>query len=226
MGEQIGKRHFLGAADVTFEKTGKIAGRAGICRANDFFDGRFDCGAVGVKAPALRILLIHPEQDVVEAGAIIRGVANQNVEREAQQLALVVIGDAEITAVVERIFIEPGVQAGLFRALPGSRGARFELRDLRAEVGEKLRVVPDARAHQRVSCVGAGDAFGEPKRGRPHLARIVHRLERLRANTLHVPEVEKFVRADVGQRGKRTDGDGRTVGVLHSPATVIRSDVQ
>ncbi len=218
-----------GISDVPATYSVKKIGDRGFCvgvRVPQHFVRRgTKAHAIRIEAALLRILLIEFSQKIVEAGAVVGGIAQDNIEHDSQQLALVVVRDAEIGLIVQGIFFKPGVEARFFRALPAVRGTRFKLGNLIAQIGKELRFAPQARTHERVGSIGIREAFGEPQRRRPHLMRVVDGFERLRADALDIPEVKKFVCGNIQNRVRRWNGDGRAIGVLHAAATEIPADV-
>src|SRR6266446_6693039 len=72
------------------------------------------------------------------------------------------------------MFFQPGIEAGLLRALPVVSRAAFQLGDLVAEVGVELLFAPDASAYKGVRTVGVRHPFGKPQSARILLLRIVY----------------------------------------------------
>ena len=192
-GQIFGAGELICAGNVPREKLLEVA-------PCDFFSRGADVGAISIKAAAPGEVLIERAQDVVEARAVVGGIANQDIEQHADELAFVVVGDAELRPAVERVFLEPRIEAGLLDAFPAARGPQFELGNLASQILIKLLSGPQAAAHQSVGAVGAGDSLGEPQGACPLLARVVHRLERGRPDALDVPQVKEFVGRDAGER--------------------------
>src|SRR5258708_25576067 len=80
---------------------------------------------------------------------------------------------------------------------------------------------PKPGTHLRVSPVSAGHAFGKAQRTSILLPRVVDGFERSGPNPLHVPEVEKFMRGNVGELRFGNYVDGGRVRVLHSAAGAL-----
>src|SRR5258708_623690 len=117
------------------------------------------------------------------------------------------------------VFCQPGIKAGLFRALPAVGRAGFQLGDLLAEVRVELLFAPDAAAHQSVRRVSVRYAFGKPQCARELLLCMVHRFERRRADALHIPEMKKFVCRDTRQIFIGRSTNRSRIRVLHATAT-------
>src|SRR5260370_21942364 len=91
------------------------------------------------------------------------------------------------------ISFQPGIEAGLLRALPAVGGAAFQLGNLLAEVRVESLFAPNSAAHQSVGTVRVRHALSKPQSARVLLFRIVHRVQRRGADTLHIPEVKELV---------------------------------
>ena len=136
-------------------------------------------------------------------------VADQDVEKEAKKLAFRVVGNAVVRPVVEGIFLKPGIEAGLFGALPMLGGPCLKLGDLVGEVLVKLLLRPEASPDKGIGAVRVRDPLGEPERASVLLFRVVHRFESRGADALDIPEMEEFVSSDAGEKIIRGNRDGR-----------------
>src|SRR5215472_8692445 len=199
----------LRTADIIVEEV--VQGAAG-----ELFRGEADVQAVTIEFAGFGEVLIHVAEHVVQAVLIVGAVADKDIEQDAEDLALSVIGDTALRLVVKGIFLEPGVETGLLGALPTLGRARLEFRDLRTEVLIKLLMIPDAGANQSVRTVRVRDALGKPKCACVHLVGVIHRLQRGGTNALDVPQMEKFVGRDVAEIFAGRYVDGRGIGVLHT----------
>src|SRR5262249_46399457 len=128
----------------------------------------------------------------------------------------------EVWPVVIRIFFEPGVEAGLFGALPAVRRARFQFGDLLREVGVEILPGPDSRTYQRVIPVCAGHPFRKPQCARVLLLCIVDGFERSGANAFHIPEMEKLMRRNSRKSLAGGNIDCGSVSMLHPAAGSLR----
>ena len=114
---RVGQR--IGAADVFGEKFLKRT-------AGNFLSGKSDVQTVAIEPAGPREILIHGTHDVIEAALVAGAIADHDIEQNTEDLAFCVVRDAALGLVVERIFVQPGVQAGLFSALPLLGWAGFE----------------------------------------------------------------------------------------------------
>src|SRR5712692_9062266 len=209
--QDLSTRKVVGAGNVA----GKELLKAAPCNP---LSGGANVGRIPVEAPLAGEAIVEVTQDIVEARTVVRRVADQDIKQHTEDLALVVIGDAEVRPAVERVFLEPGVEAGLLDTLPAARRPQLEVGYLPGEVVVELLAGPQARADKRVGGVAAGDTLGKPQRARPLLTGVVHRLERLRTNALDVPQVEELVRRHVFEIAYGVDEDCRGSGMLHPAA--------
>src|SRR5437879_9127228 len=85
-------------------------------------------------------------------------VANSEVEKVAEKVALIVIGDAALGTRVVRVFFKPGLASGLDHALRLSRRALLEIADFLRQVRVEVLARDQARPQQRQLAVSAGDA--------------------------------------------------------------------
>ena len=76
----------------------------------------------------------------------------------------------------------------------------FKLLNLPGQAVQKLILIEQSGAQQDVILNRVGHAFTEPQRIGVVLFRVIHRLERLRPDSLHIPEVKKLVRRHVSKR--------------------------
>src|SRR5215472_3456866 len=208
-GKELCIRQGLRTADIIVEEI--VQGAAG-----ELFRGEADVQAVTIEFAGSGEVLIHVAEHVVQAVLIVGAVADKDIEKDAEDLALGVIGDTALRLVVKGIFLEPGVETGLLGALPTLGRARLEFRDLRTQVLIKLLMIPDAGANQSVRTVRVRDALGKPKCACVHLVGVIHRLQRGGTNALDVPQMEKFVGRDVAEIFAGRYVDGRGIGVLHT----------
>src|SRR5262249_31927235 len=152
----------------------------------------------------------------------VASVAHGEVERDAEEFSLVVVGNAAFGTAVVLIAFEPGVETGFFCRLRQVCGTAFELGDLGAGTVEVSGLVGQSRAQLNDAFGGAGYAFAEPQSAREIFFGVVDWLQRLRANAFYVPEMKKLVRGDAGEfRGAGPDRvgtqiDGGGIGVLHA----------
>ena len=158
-------------------------------------DGLFKVGA-GEKPAAPRKVLIQAAHDVVQTAPVSSRVADSQVEKVAEKLAFIVIGDAALGTRVVRVFFKPGLPSGLDRALRLSRRPLLEIADFLGEVRVKVLTRDQARPQQRQLAVSARDTLGKPQLGGVVAVNVVHRLQSLRPDALHVPEMKEFVRGD------------------------------
>ena len=114
-------------------------------------------------------------------------------------MPLGVVRHALLRPVIQRIFLQPRIEAGLLRALPAVCGTSFELTYLLAQIHVELVFAPQLRTHHRIRRICAGHSFGEPQRSRVLLLRVVHRVQRRRPDALHVPQMKKFMSGNVRQ---------------------------
>src|SRR5262245_65701709 len=75
--------------------------------AGDRFRGQAYVQRVAIEPSFAREVLVHLAHHIVERLGVAGAVANQNVQQEAQDLSLGVIGDAEVRSVVVGVFLEP-----------------------------------------------------------------------------------------------------------------------
>src|SRR5439155_19649670 len=149
-------------------------------------DSLFQVGA-GEKPGAPRKVLIQAAHDVVETLPVAGRVADSEVEKVTEKLALIVIGDAALGPLVVRILFKPSFPAGLDRALRLARRPPLEIADFLRQVRVKVVTRDEARPQQRQLAVTAGDALGKPQLPCVIAVNVVHRLESLRPDALHVP---------------------------------------
>ncbi len=126
--QKIGIGDFVRSRNVTPEKIAQVRVGCGSLFANHFLHRGAQPFTVIVETAALCVFVIERAHHIVETRAIVGPVADQNIQHDADDLALVVIRDAFLGAVVERIFFVPRIEAGLLDALPAMRGARFAAR--------------------------------------------------------------------------------------------------
>src|SRR5262249_46021981 len=187
---------------------------------------RFRCQA-NIERVAIELIFhseiaVHFAHHVIQRFVIVGAISDQNVEQKAEHLAFCVARHAEVRRVVVGIFFEPGIDAGLFGALPAVCGSRFEFIDALGDVAVEIALRPDAGAHQRVVAVGTGYPFSEPECTRVLLAGVVNRLERSRADTFNVPEMKEFMCCNAGKGLTRRNIDRSAVGVVHAAASSLR----
>src|SRR5713226_425852 len=118
--QELSTRKLVGAGNVAGEEFLKAVP----CNP---LGGGANVGRILVEAPLAGEAIVEVTQDIVEARTVVRRVADQDIKEHAEDLALVVIGDAEVRPTVERVFLEPGVEAGLLDTLPEARRPRFEV---------------------------------------------------------------------------------------------------
>src|SRR5258706_13416861 len=127
-----------------------------------FFSLKTNVEGIAIELPFPGKVRIHGAQEIVKAPLIFGAIAQDEVEQKAKHLALRVIRNAALGLVVERVFFQPRVQAGLLGALPLFGGPGFEFRDLLAQVLQEFLFAPEAGAHKRIGAERVGDAFREP----------------------------------------------------------------
>src|SRR5262249_32603098 len=140
--------------------------------------------------------------------------------------ALVVVADAAFRRTIVRVAFEPGVEAGLLRRLPRAGRATLQLGDLAGDSPQVFGLIDNSGARQEHIAYRAGNAFAEPQGAGIHLVLIVDGLERLRTDTLDVPQVKELVGTDPRERQQAVtqavgiDVNGGTVGVLHATGAI------
>ena len=125
---------------------------------------------------------------------VLCGSAHREIEHHSKQFAFVVIRNAALRTPIIGIAFEPSVQTGFFGRLCPVCGTPLQFSDLAAEEFEITFLIEQTRAQLNHAFGGAGDALTEPQRPREIFLGVVHGFERARADPLHVPEMEKFVR--------------------------------
>jgi len=138
-----------------------------------FFSLKTNVEGIAIELPFPGKVRIHGAQEIVKAPLIFGAIAQDDVEQKAKHLALRVIRNAALGLVVERVFFQPGVQAGLLGALPLFGGPGLEFRDLLAQVLQEFLFAPDAGADERIRTERVGDAFREPERAGVHFTRVI-----------------------------------------------------
>src|SRR6516225_149197 len=211
VGEEFVVRQRRSSADVLRKE---VLERA----VDELFGGETNIEAVAVIPAGFRKILIHGAHEVVETALIVGAVAQENIEKDSEDLALRVVGDAALRLIVDSVFLKPSVEARLFGALPALGGTNLEFADLRAQIAVEILLVQETGAHQGVRAVSARDAFGEPKRTGVHFAGVVERLERSGPDPFDIPEVKKLVGGNIRKIVEGLDIDGRGIGVLHATA--------
>ena len=139
--------------------------------------------------------MIEISHHVVERLRIVGLPSNVEIEQQTEQLALVVVRDLRVHRILIRpILFDPGIETGVFRA--HLQTARRVLKSLDL-LSQRLQIIairnqPGAQRHQ--VAVVIGDAFGDPQIAGVVLFRVIEWPERVRANSLHVPEMKEFMR--------------------------------
>src|SRR5260221_12768531 len=183
---------------------------------------RFEIFAIAIRLSGLAELLVHRAHHVVETARIVRPLANPKIEQHANHRAFRVVRNAMIRLIVNRIFLEPRIEARLLRALPFVRGTRFQLRDFLPKIRVEMRLRPDPGSQQRVLLVGARRALVEPQGFRVLLLRVVHGFKRRGSNSLHIPQMKKLMRRNREQSFFRARRNRGPIRVLHaSPPDVV-----
>ena len=153
-------------------------------------------------------------------------MANAEVQQNTENFAFVVIADTALRRAVERIAFEPGIETRFFRRLPSVRRAALQLGNFGRDMLQIRCFIDESDSRQQDVGDRAGHSFTEPQCAGLLSALVVDRLQRLRPDTLDVPQVKELMRADVCNRQQiiaqalGADLDGGTVSVLH-PATTV-----
>jgi len=101
------------------------------------------------------------------------------------------------------------------------RGTTLQFADFTRQPGQIVWLIEQPCLETDVILDRIGDAFTEPQRVRVILLRIIHRLQRLRPDALHIPQVEELVRGHIGEglrvvrQHTRVDINRSAVGVFH-----------
>ena len=128
--EEIIPRNFIRAGNILLEEPSQV-GMA------DRLGGTTHSFGVGKELPFARVVLIHPMKDIANRGGVVSGLAHLQVEQDAEQVSLVVIGDAARGQAVVVVFFQPRIQAGFFRRLSEMGRTPLQFADF---VGQTLQI--------------------------------------------------------------------------------------
>src|SRR5215469_7149343 len=149
-------------------------------------------------------------------------LTNGEVEHDAEQFTLVVVRDAALGAAVVVVSLKPRVKARNFGRLRETCRTVLELADLISDVPEVFLFVNQAGAKLDDFFNRAGHAFTEPERAGVVFLGVIHGLQRLWTNALHIPEMKEFMRGHCVDWIKSltdrvgADVDRARVSVLHA----------
>src|SRR6266403_1770602 len=110
----------------------------------------------------LRKILIHPLENLAQRSTPLTGLAHREVERNSQQLSLVVVGNTPLWLSVVRIFFKPRVQTRFLRRLCQMGGPALEFRELLSQPEQVTALIQKPGAEQDNAFNGAVYALGEP----------------------------------------------------------------
>ena len=126
-------------------------------------------------------------------------IAHRKIEQHTQQLSLVVVRNAALRKAVVGVLLEPCIEAGFLRRLRQTRRPPLESSNRVCQAIEIRFLRQQSSPQQDVILHRAGHTFAEPQSIGVILFRVVHWLERLRADTLHIPQMNEFMGGDIGQ---------------------------
>src|SRR5262249_20447468 len=113
----------------------------------------------------------------------------------AEDFTFVVVVDTALRHAIGRISIEPCVETRLFRRLRAMCRTVLQSSNRGGKSLEVSFFIQQTSAHQYELRHGIRHALTEPQRARVVLPGVIDRLKRLRANSLHVPQMKEFVGA-------------------------------
>src|ERR1017187_371722 len=158
---------------------------------------------VGKEAVLLGVVFVHPLQQIAQRFFPMRDLADPQVKQDTEDLALVVVADATLRRAIVRLTFKPGVKARLFGRLPMVRGTPLQFCNFLRDALQIYFLIDQSRAHQQHVSHCAGYSLTEPESAGEVRALVVDRLQRLRPNPLHVPQMEELMRAHTRQRQQR-----------------------
>src|SRR5262249_30018672 len=109
--------------------------------AGDLLRGLFHTGGVREIPMLLGVLVVHPVKEIAKRLCAIGHLADAQVEHDPEDLTFVVVADAAFRRPVEWNAFEPRVEARLLRRLPCARWPPLQLRNLRRDAGQVLRLI-------------------------------------------------------------------------------------
>src|ERR1041385_3239811 len=174
-------------AHVFAEELLETAARHQLCRLL-----KIGWSIVAIFLVVLGVEITHHVVERLRAGAAL---ANLQVKQQAEQSAFLIIRDLRVHRVlILPVILDPRIEARLFRTLlqtPWRILQRLHRTRSRTQIFSLADQSRTTQSHVRVVI---RDAFRNPEHLRVVFLRVIKRPERVGANSLHVPKMEKLVR--------------------------------